>query len=192
MERGARDRVPYETWVRQGQLIAVPGKSIDYSYIAHHIRDIMDEYNLKILGFDRYRIHDLIRELNNIGVDTCIIKIVVEDDEVSIVTEDGEPIYGLCMLPHGQGYRDMAPAVDELEEDVLNGTIIVDNNPVMTMCSANAVLTSDPADNRKFAKNKSTGRIDGIVSLAMANRVAGYLDDLADGSVYDTEDLMLV
>jgi phage terminase large subunit-like protein len=71
----------------------------------------------------------------------------------------------------------MSPAVEGLETAVLNGELRVQKNPVMTMCSANAVLTRDPAGSRKFDKRpgKSTGRIDGIVALAMAVRCAnGY------------------
>ena len=41
-------------------------------------------------------------------------------------------------------------------------------HPVLTMCAANAVTTSDPAGNRKLDKQKATGRIDGMVALAMA------------------------
>ena len=41
-------------------------------------------------------------------------------------------------------------------------------HPVLTMCAANAVVTKDPAGNRKLDKHKATGRIDGLVALAMA------------------------
>jgi phage terminase large subunit-like protein len=40
------------------------------------------------------------------------------------------------------------------------------------MCAANAVVQTDPSGNRKLAKNKSTGRIDGMVALAEAFGVA--------------------
>jgi phage terminase large subunit-like protein len=36
------------------------------------------------------------------------------------------------------------------------------------MCCANAVAKRDEAGNRKLDKSKSTGRIDGMVALAMA------------------------
>jgi phage terminase large subunit-like protein len=36
------------------------------------------------------------------------------------------------------------------------------------MCAANAVVSRDAAGNRKLDKYKATGRIDGMVSLAMA------------------------
>lgn len=38
----------------------------------------------------------------------------------------------------------------------------------MTMCAAGAVVTKDPAGNRKLDKSKATSRIDGMVALAMA------------------------
>ncbi len=40
--------------------------------------------------------------------------------------------------------------------------------PPLTYCASNAVIEADPAGNRKLAKNKSSGRIDGLVALAMA------------------------
>jgi len=40
------------------------------------------------------------------------------------------------------------------------------------MCALNAVVDQDPAGNRKMAKDKSSGRIDGAVALAMALRRA--------------------
>ena len=46
-------------------------------------------------------------------------------------------------------------------------------NPILTMCAANAVIERDAAGNRKLAKHKSTGRIDGMVALAMALAASG-------------------
>jgi len=40
------------------------------------------------------------------------------------------------------------------------------------MCASNAVVQRDPAGNRKLAKHKSRGRIDGMVSLTMAMALA--------------------
>ena len=40
------------------------------------------------------------------------------------------------------------------------------------MCAACAVVESKDDANRKLSKNKSTGRIDGMVALAMAMGVA--------------------
>lgn len=40
------------------------------------------------------------------------------------------------------------------------------------MCAVNAVVTRDPAGGRKLDKAKSSGRIDGLVALAMAFSLA--------------------
>ena len=45
-------------------------------------------------------------------------------------------------------------------------------HPVLSMCAANAVVQSDPSGNRKLAKDKSRGRIDGMIALTMARAVA--------------------
>ena len=40
--------------------------------------------------------------------------------------------------------------------------------PILTMCAANATIVTDDSGNKKFTKKRSTGRIDALVSLAMA------------------------
>jgi phage terminase large subunit-like protein len=40
------------------------------------------------------------------------------------------------------------------------------------MCVSNTIVTRDDAGNRKPSKRKSTGKIDGLVALAMAIGVA--------------------
>lgn len=62
----------------------------------------------------------------------------------------------------------MAPALDLFEEKLVNNGIMHDGNPVMTWCAANAVIDSDAAGNRKVAKDKATGRVDGVVAAIMA------------------------
>ena len=60
----------------------------------------------------------------------------------------------------------------QLERLVPTGKLRHGNHPVLTWNAASAVLQQDPAGSRKFAKNKSTGRIDGVVALAMAVALA--------------------
>jgi phage terminase large subunit-like protein len=66
----------------------------------------------------------------------------------------------------------MAPALDALEAELLNGRIRHGGHPVLRMCAVNAVVTKDPAGNRKLDKSKATGRIDGMVALSMAMAIA--------------------
>jgi phage terminase large subunit-like protein len=79
----------------------------------------------------------------------------------------------------------MSPAIDALEADLLIERIRHGGNPVLAMCAANAVAVSDPAGNRKLDKAKATGRIDGLVALAMAEGVEAMAGGGSSGSIDD-------
>jgi phage terminase large subunit-like protein len=142
-EREDTDRAPYVQWRNDGFLLTTPGKSTDPKAIALKIAELHGVYDFKALAYDRWRIEDLKRELDAIGT--------------------APPL-----LPFGQGFRDMSPAIDTLERLVIDGKLRHGGNPLLDMCAANAVTRRDPAGNRKLDKEKSTGRIDGLVALAMA------------------------
>ena len=142
-DRAKRDRCPYDVWERQGYLRTTPGASIDYSFVARDMAEILGELDVQGIAFDRWRIDLLQRELDAIGLH-------------------------LPLIEWGQGFKDMAPALDALEAELLNGRVAHGNHPVLTMCAANAVVTKDPAGSRKLDKARATGRIDGMQALAMA------------------------
>lgn len=142
-ERAHRDREPYDLWVRDGYITATPGASIDYSYIAQQLVDLCDAFDVTAIPFDRWRIDVLKQELARLRVE-------------------------LPLTPFGQGFKDMTPALDNLEALLLDGKLRHGANPVLDMCAENAVATRDPAGNKKLDKSKATGRIDGMVALAMA------------------------
>ena len=150
-ERAHRDRVPYDVWGRDGFLTLTPGASVDYGYIADRLGEICSDHDVVAIAFDRWRIDVLMKELAARGLE-------------------------LPLVPFGQGFKDMTPAVDALESILLNGKMKHGNHPVLNMCASNAVATRDPAGNRKIDKAKSTGRIDGIVALAMALGRAACLE----------------
>lgn len=156
VDRAERDRTPYDVWVKQGYLYTTPGRTVDYGFVAQEIKKLMGRMHIAGLKFDRWRIDDMVRELRDVGVEAYV---------------DGkEEAYpdGLRMIQHGQGFRDMNPAVEALEDALANGKIRHGMHPVLTMCASNVRVQQDPSGNRKFDKIKSTGRIDGIVALAMA------------------------
>ena len=79
-----------------------------------------------------------------------------------------DPAADLHLVPHGQGYRDMGPAVDSLERRLIDESLRHGGNPLLTWTASNVICTTDPAGNRKFDKSRSRGRIDPIVALGMA------------------------
>lgn len=146
-DRVKRDRAPYDEWAAAGLIRLVPGASIDYEAVAKEIADEVGGMNVSAVAFDRWRFDLLKKELDEIGVQ-------------------------LPLIPFGQGFKDMAPAVDALETALLNEEMCHGANPVLTMCMANARVEKDPAGNRKLNKAKATGRIDGAVALTMAIGIA--------------------
>lgn len=173
-ERSRRDAVPYDLWHAQKHIAAPAGRSIDYAFVAKRIGELAAMFDLREIAFDRFRIEDLQREMTAQGIEWHEPK-------------DGESGDGIAMVRYGQGFVDMAPAVDAVETAVANGKIRIANNPVMTMCAANATLEQDAAGNRKFSKRKATGRIDGMISLAMAVRRAALLGESSDAFPVDYE-----
>src|SRR3546814_19965073 len=79
--------------------------------------------------------------------------------------EDGE---GIRFVPWGQGFKDMAPAIDVLDEEVAGRALAHRGHPLLTWCVSNAVVTMDPAGNRQLHKSKVRMRIDGSVANALA------------------------
>ena len=91
-------------------------------------------------------------------------------DLIQMAADDGYDLPEL--VPFGQGYKDMSPALEMFETALLNNEVVHDGHPIMTMCAANAVTTQDPAGNRKMDKIKATGRIDLMVAAVMGAGVA--------------------
>lgn len=146
-DKSMKDRVPYDVWAQEGALDTCPGRSIDYDFVAHRLREVFDEYDVRAIAFDRWGMRHLI---------PCLERAGFTEDELERFVE------------FGQGYKDMSPALRQLESILLAGKMRHGNQPVLTMCAANAVVQQDPAGNRKLAKDRSSGRIDGMVALAMA------------------------
>jgi len=142
-ERSKTDRVPYDVWVKKGYLIAVPGNAIHYEHVAPKIAEIIVEFEVLEVNFDRWRIDQLMYEFDKIGA-------------------------YINLVPHGQGYKDMNGAVDETESLLLDGMLIHGGNPILTNHMSNVVITTDPTNARKMDKSKSVNKIDCAVATAMS------------------------
>ena len=151
-DRSRRDRAPYETWHRQGILRATPGASVDLEHVAADMLEIFADMDVRAVAFDRWRIDQLRRELDRMGAE-------------------------LPLVEFGQGFQSFSPALDVLEAELLNGRIAHGGNPLLTWCAANAVVVRDPAGNRKIDKQRTTGRVDGLIALTMALGVASKAEE---------------
>ncbi|MFJ3259665.1 terminase large subunit [Pseudomonas sp. NPDC086581] len=183
-EREKRDNVPYRVWIKERHLETTPGRAISKLHVLRRLRTICDFFDVRKIAYDRWRVEDL-RELMN-------------EHAIELPELEG----------FGQGYESMGPAVDEFERRLLGivpgqggevidlspedyevietvETLRHDGNPVLTWNAASAVVTSDPANNRKPNKAKATGRIDGIVAAVMATGVSGSSNLHGGKSVYE-------
>src|SRR5262245_50280138 len=59
LDKSHKDRVPYDMWYKQGHLIATPGKSVDYDYVATELREIFSAYKIVKISFDRWNFKHL-------------------------------------------------------------------------------------------------------------------------------------
>jgi phage terminase large subunit-like protein len=146
-EKARTDRVPYDVWAESGALQTTPGASIEYEFVAEHLRGMFDTYRVRAVAFDRYNMKFL---------KPWLIKAGFTNEELERFIE------------FGQGFVSMSPAIRALESLILSRKLRHGNHPVLTMCMNNVTISTDPAENRKFVKRKSTGRIDGAVALAMS------------------------
>lgn len=163
-DRAKRDRVPYDLWVKQGFLKTTPGATVDYEHVATGMLEIMADLDVRAIAYDRWRIDLLRKELGDLGAD-------------------------LPLVEWGQGFKDMAPALDALEAELLNGRVAHGMHPVLSMCAANACVTKDPTGARKLDKSRTTGRIDGMQALAMAIGAASRSEET---QAYEADSFMFV
>lgn len=160
-EKSKADRVPYDVWATPNEngetfLSTTPGPTVDYEFVAHHLKGLFGQLDIRKIAFDRWNWRHLKPWLQKVGF---------TDDQL-----EGD---NAVFEPFGQGYASMSPALRDLESLLLNKQIAHGGNPVLTMCMMNATVKPDPTGNRKLDKQRSRGRIDGAVALAMATAMAG-------------------
>lgn len=163
-ERARADRVPYDMWADEGFIEPVPGKSIEYEFVARRVRELCDELDVRQINFDRW---------NWRHFRPWLLKAGFSEEEIEAKFKE-----------FGQGVSSMSPALRGLESKLLNGKVAHGGHPVLTMCAGNAVVHADKAGNRLLDKAKSYGRIDGMVALAMADAAAATFEPADDGKSF--------
>ena len=143
----------YEEWHRYGHLEATDGKVIDHRAIANKLVELCNTYRVLGCAYDRHKMDYLIRDLDRVDLQAF---------------KEGDKGDGLKIIPWGQGYISMSPAVDAFESAVMTRELRHPNNPVLNWNVTNAVATMDAAGNRKLDKEKARFRIDGAQALVMA------------------------
>ena len=142
-ERGLRDRVPYDQWVRQGVLTPVPGRTMgDYQDVRRALLAWTDAFDVRMVAYDPWNATTLIHQLT-------------EEDKLPCVKM-------------AQTYAGLSASTKSLSKAVLAKSLRHDGHPVLRWCVSNVAVESDPSGNLKPSKVASTERIDAVVALIMA------------------------
>ncbi len=163
IERSRNDRVPYDAWVRQGYIEAIPGEVIDYTYVYDQIRKDAGIFDVQDIGFDRWGAADV------------------------YVTLEKE---GFTLVQVAQTFQYMSPPMKEMEKLVVTRELNHGGNPVLAWMAHNLVATKDVSANLKPDKKRSREKIDGMVAAIMAIDRATRM--MGQSSVYEESGIRTV
>ena len=188
-DRAKADQAPYVEWVADGYLVATPGATIDFTFVAQRVADLAAANNVQALVVDPAFIASFIEACEAIGL------------AVWRWEGPGKPEgHGLKIISHAQGKRVMFEdkqlcmphSFTRTEDRILEQRITIDASPVTYSCAANAAVDFDGQGNRCFDKARSRGRIDGIVTIAMGVGAATAGEKPKKKSVYASRGLIRV
>jgi len=127
----------------------VPGTSIDHDVVRQAILELRDKFDIQQIGFDPWHADTPIKNL---------------------VTVDGFSEEQVISVP--QTFAGMSGACLRVQADILAGDIDARRCPVTGWAVSNTVGQRDGKDNLMFAKGKSRGRIDPVISATVGVSLA--------------------
>lgn len=188
-DRSTKDKIPYRELAEGGFITITDSPIIDYSFVAEQVRSLCVAHDVVQLCVDPSFIGDFIKACNDIGFDVWRYEGPDKPEGV-----------GLKIISHAQGLRVlfegkqlcMPVSIRHLEDHILKDTITIDASKMTDICASNTVIQADAQKNKMFEKNKSRGRIDGMVTIAMAVGSATSEIEARGPSVYETSGLLMV
>jgi len=153
MQHTKRDKLPYDRWLDERALYSTPGNAVDYAFLKKVVFEDAERFEIKMIGADKFNATQTVIEINQEGIETKWVQ---------------------------QGFLSLSPPAKELERHILEGDIAHGDHPVLTRHAKAVAIVSDPAENIKPTKEKSTERIDGIVALLNAIHVASVFEGDSD------------
>lgn len=139
------DKVPYDLWIREGYITAIPGAKIRNDYITERIKDDLKKYEFELdsIAYDPWHCEDIAQDL---------------EDE------------GLLCIEIPQTYASLSEPCKDFRAKVYAGEVKYIKNPVLTYCMSNAIEDKDRKGNLKLYKDKkSSERIDSAVTCVIGH-----------------------
>ncbi|MDR3495305.1 MAG: terminase large subunit [Ancalomicrobiaceae bacterium] len=181
-ERAKKDRAPYELWAKQGFIEAIPGVRIAYDWLADALGTLCARHNPLAIGADQYGLSNLAEHLDAKGIDLPV-QIHPQGFQRRLLekadTEEGEreDVDDVVLW--------MPDSINKFETALLEARLSIDPNPMMSLGAASVIYVQNHSGHRMFAKDKATGRIDGMVAHAMAVGIATLSDVRESSSAYN-------
>jgi phage terminase large subunit-like protein len=136
----AEDGIPYDAYVKRGELILSGENHVDYHDVFHFFTDLVEKYSIFPLkvGYDRYSAQYLVADMK---------------------------AYGFHMDDVYQGFN-LTPVISETEGLMLDGKISIGDNQLLKAHLLNSALKADvEAQKTRLVKVAPRARIDGTAAL---------------------------
>jgi phage terminase large subunit-like protein len=138
----------YQEWEKAGYLETTEGDAIDYKYVRAAVVADAKKFHIDSIGVDRlFQGYEFSMTLNE-----------------ELGGTESDPKVFAC----GMGYMSMAGPCQEFERRLLERKINHGGNPILRFMIDSVAVSEDPAGNKKPNKDKSQGKIDGIISTLLA------------------------
>lgn len=141
----------YTVWQKQGLLEIADTRAIDLQVIYQHILDLHNQFNVIGVGYDPWNLARIKEDCKRLGLAQRQV------DNFHMVR---------------QGYYTMSPLIKHAEHLVFNNDMRFAHNPCLVWQFHNAIITRDPAANRKITREKCVDKVDAILAWLCALQVA--------------------
>ena len=163
LKRSKEDRAPYDRWIANNLMRATDGDTTNYDTVERDILSVLEFFELGALAYDPHNSGNLPHRLADVLGETKVVKFY-------------------------QGFGNMAAPCKELERLYLEGNLKHGNNEALNWMANNAAWRVNEYNDKRFDREKSSEKIDGMVAVAMAiGAWLNHKEDRSELSVYDRE-----
>jgi len=141
-------RDQYQAWEKEGWLIVTPGNVVDYDFVLGEIMKDHETFEIGLFGVD-YAFQ---------GVDFC----------TRLMEKMGHSEKTPKVIATGNSPTKLGPVCNELERRLIDGKINHGGNPVLRFMADSVSVRESIDGYKKPDKDKSQGKIDGIVAMLYA------------------------
>lgn len=200
-QRSTHDHIPYRDLAAQGLLTITSGRVIDYSFVAKQIIDLYNRNDVVQMAVDSAHMERLLFEFAQLNFEYWVYEGPDEPAGSGLKIVKHKQGKHVAFVSKKDGDKDqsaeqflyMPKSITQLEDTMLNDGIVIDENKLTTICASNTVVDADAMGNRMFDKNRSRGRIDGMVTIAMAvGSATAAMEASDDSSIYEERGVLSV